>query len=206
METMVFLIRHGVTDWHLERRVLGHRDVALNEEGENQSRAVASALKGVPIGEVLSSPMLRAVQSAEIVAEQYGIEIARDPRLADFRVGKWEGMLYDDVTRSPEYQRFVADPVAERIPGGEDLTQIRDRAISAVEQAISDAPAGESVAIITHAGIVRVILAHYLGSSLANYHRLRVSPGSISLLSFGDDRDLPRVLAVNWRRDIKEVF
>ena len=206
METTVFLIRHGVTDWHQERRVLGHRDVALNSEGITQSQRVAEALRGVAIGEVISSPMLRAVQTAEILAEQCGIEIARDPRLADFRVGKWEGMAYDDVARSPEYQRFVADPMAERIPGGEDLGQIRDRAIAAVEQAIADTPAGESVAIITHAGIVRVVLAHYLGSNLANYHRLRVSPGSISILSFADDRDLPRVLAVNWRSSVGEII
>jgi broad specificity phosphatase PhoE len=206
METMVFLIRHGVTDWHQERRVLGHRDVALNSEGLRQSQAVAEALKGVPIAEVISSPMLRAVQTAEVVAQQYSIEIARDPRLADFRVGKWEGMAYDDVLHSPEYQRFVADPLSERIPGGEDLKQIRDRAIGAVEQALEDTPAGESVAIITHAGIVRVVLAHYLGSNLANYHRLRVSPGSVSILSFADDRDLPRVLAVNWKSDVRGVI
>lgn len=206
METTVFLIRHGVTDWHQERRVLGHRDIALNGDGVAQSQRVAEALRGVTLGEVISSPMLRAVQTAEILAEQCGIEIARDPRLADFRVGKWEGMAYDEVQRSAEYQRFVADPMAERIPGGEDLGQIRDRAISAVEQAIGDAPAGESVAIVTHAGIVRVVLTHYLGSNLANYHRLRVSPGSISVLSFADDRDLPRVLAVNWRPAIADLI
>ncbi len=206
METTVFLVRHGVTDWHAERRVLGHRDVGLNPTGLEQARIVAASLKDLPIGEVISSPMLRAVQTSEIIAEQYGIEIARDPRLADFRVGKWEGMAYEDVLVSPEYQRFVADPMSERIPGGEDLQQIRDRAIGAVEQAIGDTPAGESVAIVTHAGIVRVVLAHYLGSNLANYHRLRVSPGSISVLSFADDRTLPRVLAVNWRSSMKEVL
>jgi broad specificity phosphatase PhoE len=206
METTVFLIRHGVTDWHHERRVLGHRDVALNSDGVAQSQRVAEALRGINIGEVISSPMLRAVQTAEILAEQCGIEIARDPRLADFRVGKWEGMSYDDVARSPEYQRFLADPLAERIPGGEDLGQIRDRAIGAVEQTIADTPAGENVAIVTHAGILRVVLAHYLGSNLANYHRLRVSPGSISILSFADDRDLPRVLAVNWRTTVGEII
>lgn len=206
METTVFLIRHGVTDWHRERKVLGQRDVGLNAEGILQAQAAARALAEVPIGEVLTSPMLRAVQTAEVIAGQYGIEVARDPRLADFRVGRWEGMSYDEVSRSPEYQRFLADPMSERIPGGEDLKQIRDRAVGAVEQALEDAPAGESVAVITHAGIVRVVLTHYLGSNPANYHRLRVAPGSISILSFADDRDLPRVMAVNWKGSVKEVL
>jgi broad specificity phosphatase PhoE len=205
VETTVFLIRHGVTDWHRERKVLGQRDVGLNAEGITQAQAVMRALEGLPIGEVISSPMLRAVQTAEIIAARFETEIARDPRLADFRVGKWEGMPYDEVSKSPEYQRFVKDPLAEKIPGGEDLRQIRDRAIGAVEQALRDTPAGESLAIVTHAGIVRVVLAHYLGTNLAHYHRLRVSPGSVSVLSFADDREMPRVLCVNWRGPLKDV-
>lgn len=206
METTVYLIRHGITEWHKEKKVLGQRDIGLNAEGILQAQAVARVLAEIPIGEVISSPMLRAVQTAEIVAGQFGIEVARDPRLADFRVGKWEGMSYADVSASPEYQRFLTDPLSERIPGGEDLKQIRDRAVSAVEQALEDCPAGESVAVITHAGIVRVVLAHYLGSNPANYHRLRVSPGSISILSFADDRELPRVLAVNWRGSLRDTL
>jgi broad specificity phosphatase PhoE len=204
--TTVFLIRHGVTDWHRERKILGQRDIGLNADGILQAQAVMEALRGMDIGEVISSPLLRAVQTAEIIAGAFDTEIARDPRLADFRVGKWEGMSYDDVERSPEYQRFVADPLAEKIPGGEDLKQIRDRAVNAVEQALRDSPAGENLAIVTHAGIVRVVLAHYLGSPLAQYHRLRVSPGSVSILSFGPGRDAPRVLATNWRGQLKEVL
>jgi broad specificity phosphatase PhoE len=206
VETTVFLIRHGVTDWHRDQRVLGQRDVPLNATGINQAQAAASALSGVAVGEVLSSPLVRGVQTAEIIAGQFRIEVARDPRLTDFRVGKWEGMNYDEVSKSPEYQRFVADPLSDGIPGGEDMKQIRERAVAAVEQALEDAPHGESVVIVTHAGIVRVLLTYYLGSHPANYHRLRVAPGSISVLSFADDRQLPRVLATNWMGNIADVL
>jgi broad specificity phosphatase PhoE len=75
-----------------------------------------------------------------------------------------------------------------------------------VEQALEDAPHGESVVIVTHAGIVRVLLTYYLGSHPANYHRLRVAPGSISVLSFADDRELPRVLATNWLGNLQDVL
>jgi phosphoserine phosphatase len=206
VETRVFLIRHGVTDWHRERRILGQRDIGLNGLGIEQANLLAKNLSGIPVAEVISSPILRAVQTAEIVAQQFDTQIARDPRLTDFRVGKWEGMSYDEVEASPEYRRFIDDPLSERIPGGEDLHQIRDRAVGAVEQALRDTPAGDAVAIVSHAGIVRVVLAHYLGSNLANYHRIRVSPGSVSVLSFKDDRSLPRVLAVNWRGALSEVL
>ena len=202
----MFLIRHGVTDWHRERRVLGQRDIGLNAEGIEQAKLLAKNLNGIAVAEVISSPILRAVQTAEIVAHSFDTQIARDPRLTDFRVGKWEGMSYEEIEASPEYRRFIEDPLSERIPGGEDLHQIRDRAVGAVEQALRDTPAGDAVAIVSHAGIVRVVLAHYLGSNLANYHRIRVSPGSVSVLSFKDDRSLPRVLAVNWRNALAEVL
>jgi broad specificity phosphatase PhoE len=204
VESTVYLVRHGVTEWHSAGRVLGQRDVGLNAAGEEQSQAAAGALAALPIGEILASPLVRAVQTAEIIAARFGLQIARDPRLTELRVGRWEGMTYADVEASDDYRRFIADPLSERIPGGEDLRQIRDRAASALTQALGDAPAGESIVAVTHAGIVRVLLAHYLGMNLAEYHRLRVAPGSISALAFRADRDQPRVLCVNWRPGISD--
>jgi len=206
VETRVFLIRHGVTDWHREHRLVGQRDIPLNAEGAAQAKAAADALAGVTVGEIICSPMLRTVQTAEIVAAPSGADITRDPRLGELRYGRWEGMTHDELAGSPDYQRFVANPLTERLPGGEDLSQVRDRAVGAVEQALRDAPAGERLAIITHAGIVRVVLGHYLGVSLANIHRLHIAPGSISVLSFRDDREPPRVLAIGWCASLKEVL
>lgn len=185
---------------------MGQRDIPLNAEGVAQASAVAAALAPLPIADIIASPLIRAVQTAEPLGRRFGIQVARDPRLVDFRVGKWEGMAYDDVAASPEYQRFLADPMAVRVPGGESLDDVRARAVGALEQAIEDCPAGEAIAVVSHAGVIRVLLAHFAGSSPANYHRLRVSPGSISVLSFADDRDLPRVLAVNWRAGLGDLF
>lgn len=206
METTVFLVRHGVTEWNAQRRILGQRDIPLSDEGTDQSRACAAALEGVPLGDVLSSPLVRAVQTAEIIGRQFDIEVARDPRLADFRVGKWEGMSYDDVEASEAYQQFLANPSSTKIPGGESMSDIRRRAVGALEQALEDTPAGEGIAVVTHAGIIRVLLAHFTGTEIANYHRFRVSPGSITVLSFADDREMPRILAVNWTGALAEVL
>lgn len=206
LETTVLLIRHGVTPWHAERRVLGQRDIPLAPEGIEQSHDVARALGGVKLAEVLSSPLQRAVQTAEIIGRAVGIEVARDPRLTDFKVGSWTGLGYEEVAASGEYQAFLRRPDAAAMPGGEKLEEIQRRAIAAVEQALSDSPTGDALAIVTHAGIIRVLLTHYMGSPVANYHRIRVSPGSISILSFADDRQLPRVLAVNLAGSIDRVL
>lgn len=203
MDTKVFLVRHGITDWHREGKLLGQRDIALNEEGLAQAEHAAEGVAGLQIAEVLSSPLLRALQTAEIIGKRTGIEIARDPRLVDFRVGKWEGMTYQQISASDEYQRFLADPFSERIPGGESLQEVRRRAVSAIEQALEDNPTGEHICVVTHAGVIRVLLTHYIGSPPANYHRIRVSPGSVSVLSFAGDGQPPRVLAINWCRELE---
>lgn len=169
----------------------------MSEAGRAEAARAAKALSGVTLADVVSSPLQRAVQCAEIVSENHGIQVARDPRLVDFDLGKWTGMTYAEVAANPEYQRFLANPLSETIPGGERFADIQARAVAAVEQALSDSPSGDAIAVVTHAGVIRVLLAHYLGSPPANYHRIRVSPGSISVLSFADDRELPRVLTTN---------
>ena len=206
METTVFLIRHGVTAWHAEGRVLGQRDIPLSDAGITQAEEAAVQLRGLKMSEVLSSPLQRAIQTAEIIGQEAGIEVARDPRLIDLQAGKWTGMTYADVAKNEEYQRFLQQPASERIPGGESLEDVRRRAVAAIDQALRDNATGDALAIVTHAGIIRVLITHYMGSPPANYHRVRVSPGSISILGFADDRQLPRVLAVNLVGSIERVL
>lgn len=206
METKVLLIRHGVTDWHAQGRVLGQRDVPLSQAGVEQMNEAAAAIEGVAVAEIITSPLQRALQSAEILGRRYGIEVARDPRLTDFQLGRWSGMATAEIAAAPEYQRFLDNPTSDRIPGGESLEEIRRRAVAAVEQAITDNPSGDAIAVVSHAGVIRVVLAHYLGSPVQNYHRLRVSPGSVSILSFADDRELPRLLGVNLHGSVAKVI
>lgn len=186
--------------------MLGRRDLPLSDQGVAQARAAADLLDGLALGDLLASPLQRALQTAEIIAERFDIDVARDPRLTDFDVGKWAGMTYQEVAASPEYQRYLADSKTSGIPGGEGLEDIRHRAVSALEQALGDSPAGEAIGLVTHAGVIRVLLAHYLGAPPANYHRIRVLPGSVSVLSFADDRELPRVLAINCAGSLAAVL
>jgi len=207
VQTTVLLIRHGVTDWHREGRLLGHRDIGLNADGINQSHAAAKALRDLPTAEILTSPLVRAVQTAEIVAGQFDLEVARDPRLTDLNPGMWEGKAWADIADSPEYKKFLADPLAESIPGGGDsLISAQTRAVRSVEQALGDNPTGSCILVVSHAAPIRLLLAHYLGMHVASYHRLTVQPGSISVLRVSSDFDLPRVLGVNLHEDVRPVL
>jgi broad specificity phosphatase PhoE len=197
LQTTVFLVRNCETEWAKTQRVLGRRDLPLSDAGTQQAVAAAERLAKAEVAEVLSSPLLRAVETAERIATLHKIEVARDPRLTDFQAGRWEGMRYEDVLADQEFQSFLRDPRSHSIPGGELLETVRERVVGSIEQALEDNDVGSNIVVVTHAGVVRVLLAHYLGMSLANYHRLRVGAGSISVLRFDSDRELPRVLAVN---------
>ena len=206
METTLFLVRHGETAWTTSRRVMGRRDVGLSDAGRTQAEQVARHLYKVEVAEVLSSPLLRAFETAERVAAAHGIDVARDPRLVDVAPGRWEGMAWDEVAASPEYRAFVRNPDATGFPDGEGLDVVRDRALASIEQALEDNELGANIVVVTHAGVIRVLLAHWLGMRLASYHRLRVGSGSVSVLRWGSDRERPRVLAVNHGDSLESVL
>jgi broad specificity phosphatase PhoE len=201
--TRVYLVRHGVTAWHRDGRMLGQRDIPLDPEGVAQAEIAAGALGAAGIGEVVSSPLVRSVQTAEVLGRRAAIDVARDPRLTDLRIGSWEGLRAAEVLASAEYLRFAEAPETARPPGGESLPELAKRTTAAIEQILADNPAGEAVAVVTHAAVIRVLILHYLGAPLTSYHRLRIAPGSISLLSFTGTR--PSVLAVDWTADLARM-
>jgi phosphoserine phosphatase len=197
MKTTIFLVRNAATDWNRDKRVVGRREIGLSEAGIAQAEALSERCAKLDIGEVLSSPLVRAMETAERIARPHQLEIARDPRLTDFHAGRWEGMKHAEVSASDDYKRFLANPLAQAIPAGERLTDARDRLVSSVAQALADNELGASILIISHAGPLRLLLAHYLGMDLANFHRLRLSTASVTALRFESLEGVPRVLTVN---------
>jgi broad specificity phosphatase PhoE len=197
VDTKVFLIRHGDTDWHEQGKLLGRRDRPLSEHGRAQSERILAALEGVDIREVIASPLQRALQTAEIIGKHYQMDIARDSRLTDMHLGTWEGKTRAELADTPEYQQFLSSPHGASVPGGENLEQVRRRAVAGIEQVLEDSATGDTVVVVTHSTIIRTLLVHYLSAPPATFHRLRISAGSASILSFSHD-EVARILAVNW--------
>jgi broad specificity phosphatase PhoE len=197
MATTILLCRNGMTEWSRDGRLAGRREIGLSDEGRAQATALAERLAGIEVSEILTSPLPRAVETARLIAGRHKLDEARDPRLTDFHAGKWEGMKTAEIASSDEYKRFLANPLSDEIPGGEKLPEARDRMISSLSQALDDNAFGATLVVVSHAGPLRVLLAHYLGMDLATYHRIRLSHGSISALRFESERGVPRVLALN---------
>ena len=126
----LLIIRHGETAWNRERRVMGSMDVPLTALGREQCERAAEVLSGFGIQRIVSSPLARATESAEIIARVLRLEIAHDPDLEEVRFGRWQGKTYDEVATDPEYRAFAEDPVTNLTPCGETILDVQRRGLS----------------------------------------------------------------------------
>lgn len=147
--TTVYFIRHGETDWNREGRFQGSRDIPLNDEGRAQARRLAEAWKA-PVDAVVSSPLGRARETAEILAASRNLPLAGvDRRLVERHYGLAEGLtLVDRRLRFPD----------GTIPGVEEPVTIRARARHYLD-ALADEYPGRRVAVLSHGGFINVVLA-----------------------------------------------
>ena len=152
MPTRIILARHGETDWNLERRWQGHSDRPLNEAGRAQAEALAEQLAGEPIAAVYSSDLVRAHETARIVAARLGLDVVAVPGLRERRFGSWEGLRDVEVEH-----RF---PGAHGPPDGETREEMLQRVLASLE-AIAAAHDGQTVLVVCHGGPIRAALLHH---------------------------------------------
>ena len=196
MSSHVFLVRSGETKWRATDRLLGRRDIGLSEAGEAQAEHAIGLLGDVEVAEILTSPLERTMATAAHFAKRYSVEIARDRRLTALDVGKWEGATSKETSEADEFQSFLAGG-ATGFPDGEQFAQVRGRMTASVEQALDDNPGGANIVIVSHGGPLRVLLAHYLGIPLGQYHGLQLMHGGLSIVRFDADLAEAWVMGIN---------
>ncbi len=194
----LYLVRHGQTTFNVDRRVPGQLPgVLLTDEGRRQAQQAAVALSAVPVSAVVSSPLERARDTAEIIARGWALPIRLDARLVDTDVGRWTGMNLDDLAKSDrEWTAFVRH-TDEAPPGVERLTHVMARAVESVEDIRGDASAGDNILLVAHADIVKLIIGHYLGMHPDLARAMRVDNASISILDLHAD-ETAALIASNW--------
>lgn len=191
----LILIRHGLTDWNVEGRFLGRLPVPLNERGMAQANALAEALREAPLCAVLSSPQMRAQQTAEPIARMHDLEIRTEAALAEVWLGpRWEGKTFPEIAADADVARVLEDPTY-RCDAVEAAVDVQKRVVDFVERLREEA-AGTVVAV-SHGDPLRVLLAHYLSMPLTAYRALVIANGGLSILRF--DGSGPHLLLLNWR-------
>jgi broad specificity phosphatase PhoE len=167
--TDLWLVRHGQTDWNLTGRWQGQAPDApgLNETGMAQARAIGAQLAGIRFSAVYSSDLLRARQTAELLAEPLGLRGTLEPRLREINLGLWEGLLSTEIeTRYPrELEERRRDPWYARAPEGESPHEVAERVLAAVEEIAQKYPR-DPVLIVAHGLSLAVILCHAEGIPL----------------------------------------
>jgi broad specificity phosphatase PhoE len=185
METVFLLARHGLTEWNVQGRYQGQRECALSEEGKLESDALARALAPVSLAAVYSSPLSRAVQTAQTVARFHGLPVTVLPQLTEICHGHWEGKLVDEVARQwgELLNCWRKTPYQVRMPGGENLAEVEKRVWPVLERLAAE-HSGQTALLVTHDTPIRVILRRILGLAEDGFWRLRLDSAGITRVGF----------------------
>jgi len=199
MVTTLYLIRHGATEGQEEKRYKGSIDVPISKTGIGQIKKtgefIRAALRGSHLSAVYSSPLSRAVRSAEIIASSFGLQPVIVPDLRERHFGVWEGMTLTEISeRYPdEFRAWASNPLEHSPLGGESTLQVRDRIIPVYEEIISRHQ-GENIAIAGHGGVNRIVLCHVLGMPLENIFRVEQDNAAVNIIAFYDNFPVVRLL------------
>jgi len=171
---VVLLMRHGETPWNREGRVMGRNPVELDDAGRRQVESAIPLARTLAPDVIVSSPLVRARQSAQIISHAIGIAtIAEDPRLSEVEYGSWEGMVYEDLIKDAHYIHYRERPLDEPTPGGETMYDVQTRGVDAVRHALAANP-GKRVLFVSHGDIIRTVLCHFMKLPLENFRRIRI--------------------------------
>ena len=186
--TRLYLARHGQVMGHDEFRYNGHSDVDITEAGVSQMENLAGFLSSKPLRGVYSSDLTRASRGADIIGERLGVPRLRLSALRELHLGRWEGLTREEaVVKYPEDVRFSFRSLAkEKVFGGETLEDLRLRVMPAVGGIVSSF-AGESVLIMAHGGVNRVVLCEAMGLDLSNFFRIEQDYGCLNIIDYFDD-------------------
>ncbi|WP_235606736.1 alpha-ribazole phosphatase [Syntrophotalea acetylenivorans] len=180
------MLRHGEVEGHGEPRYNGQQDVALTSRGRDHYRQLVERLKSRPIQAVYSSDLSRCLEGAEMLAAVHGLVPTPLQALRELHAGEWEGRPWSELqARYPqEWQSRLDDLVHYRIPGGENLLDLRQRARSAVAE-ITARHKGQEVIVVAHGGINRVLLLDALDAPLDKVLSLSQFYGCMNILDYG---------------------
>lgn len=195
MSATLILVRHGQTDWNVNGRYMGWTDEGLNEEGLRQAERLAVRLAHWPISAVYSSPLSRALRTAEIIAGPHSLLVQTIQELGEMRIGAWEGMFARDIAgRYPDlWKIWRTNPGSFRMPGGESLGEVRERTVRAFGR-IMDGLEGKMALAVTHDVVVRLLVAHCLGVGSDIYRLLEVGNASMTVIERDGGKQRLRVL------------
>jgi probable phosphoglycerate mutase len=181
---LIYMIRHGRTDWNDQRRIMGREQVPLNAKGREMVEALASRLAGEGIAAIYSGTLARTKETARILASAWKAKILEEPRLDESAYEEWVGKKYTELKGDRDFELYGTKPTESNFSAGEGMRQIQERALAVIERIASE-KRGDKTALVSHADVIKPVIAHYLGMDLDTMHRLAVANASVTVLDLG---------------------
>ncbi len=202
--TQILLVRHAVNDFVKTGKLAGWTpEVHLNDEGKAQADALGRRLADVPIQHLYASPLERTMETAEAIRQHHDkLHIVQNAEIGEVRYGDWEGMEIRALQSRKMWHVVQEYPSRAYFPNGETMRGVQMRGVNEIERLASLHPR-EVVVVVSHADVIKMVLAHFLGMHLDNFQRLVVSPASISTLVLGYGR--PYVGTMNDSAHISQM-
>lgn len=186
--TKVMLVRHGETDWNRKEVFRGRIDVELNQNGREQAGALAEATRIFQIDAIYSSPLSRSLETAKIVADVHDLDVKVADGFIDLHYGKWQGLEHSKVKEKyPDlYLRWQESPHLVRFPDGESLEDVRERSIKELRTIVTDHES-QTVMIVSHRVVSKVILCGIIGLDNSHFWRLRQDNCCLNIFECSED-------------------
>jgi len=183
----LILIRHGETLWNKDGRVQGSSDIELSEEGIRQARLLAFSLKSQKIEAIHTSPLRRAVQTAQIINEHHSLAIQNHPGLIEMNQGDFEGLSFKELMAEKKdfLKKWISNPAEVKMPNGESLAELQDRAWHTIQKVVAT---GENALVVSHNFTIAAILCRLRDISLNEFRRVCVDTASKTVVLFGKDK------------------
>lgn len=211
-QKIIFLIRHGNTEFNEKKLFRGHFDVPLDKTGIEQAEKTGKFLKDINLDVIYSSPLNRAYKTAEMIKEyQSGnnkIEILKEDGFIDLNFGEWEGKSYDEVkSLYPEiYNQWIREPFKITIPGGESLYSAQNRAWERLKKIVTE-NTDSYLAIVTHRIITKLLILKMLDISEAGIWKINQAPCCINIFEYNYGTFFVSLLNYNFHiTDMKDRF
>jgi probable phosphomutase (TIGR03848 family) len=181
--TTILLVRHGENDWVKKHRLAGWIEgIHLNENGRNQATAAAERLASLPIKAIYSSPVLRCRETADPIANSLDLPVTILETVGEVRYGEWEGKKIKKLAKKKEWFTVQFFPSRMQFPGGDSLRGVQMRGVEAIEALAQAYDDNDMIVVVSHADLIKLVLAHYLGVHIDLFQRIIVSPASVSVL------------------------
>lgn len=195
--TYILLVRHGQNEWVKKKRLAGWiPNVHLNDEGKKQANNVAERLAHLPVKALYSSPVTRCMETAEYVGRALKLEVQELEAVGEVRYGQWEGAEIETLSEEKSWYAVQHFPSRFRFPQGEALRDVQARAVAALEELSGKYEKDDMLVVVSHADLIKLLLAHYLGVHIDLFQRIIVSPASVSILALMENY-MVRVVRVN---------